>query len=208
MEEQENVHKEQKMETKPAPEKRKTNKAMLIVIGITGVSIIAAGAFFLTRSQSLVGLDSDTTTEQDSLQDDSSIQEGSTTNQEGMTNEEMMRTFGDSNSATNSGEEEVATDEAMMETQAREITVSGFSFGYEPSTLTVEAGEEIELTFVSEDTMHDFVIEGTDIATEVIQGGEQTIIEFTAPEEPGEYTFYCSVGNHRALGMEGTLIVE
>ena len=28
------------------------------------------------------------------------------------------------------------------------------------------------------------------------------------PLEPGEYVFYCTIGSHRQLGMEGRLIVE
>lgn len=96
----------------------------------------------------------------------------------------------------------------IAEGDVREITVEGFSYGYSPSELTMQAGEMVRLTFVSTDMMHDFVIEGTDIATEIIAGGSETTIEFAAPEEPGTYTFYCSVTNHRALGMEGTIIVE
>lgn len=37
--------------------------------------------------------------------------------------------------------------------------------------------------------------------------GDDRHVSFV-PMEKGEYTFYCTVGNHREAGMEGTLIVE
>ena len=33
-------------------------------------------------------------------------------------------------------------------------------------------------------------------------------VELTAPAQPGTYTFYCPVWNHRQKGMEGKLIVR
>ena len=50
---------------------------------------------------------------------------------------------------------------------------------------------------------HDFMIErdGADVAgTEVIRPGESTTLEVEFA--PGDYVFYCSVGAHRAAGME------
>ena len=50
---------------------------------------------------------------------------------------------------------------------------------------------------------HDFVVEqgGSDVAaTEVLQPGESATLEVALA--PGDYVFYCSVGAHRAAGME------
>ena len=55
---------------------------------------------------------------------------------------------------------------------------------------------------------HDFVVErdGNDVAgTESIAPGSSTTL--TVDLEPGEYVFYCSVANHRAMGMEVTVTV-
>jgi uncharacterized cupredoxin-like copper-binding protein len=50
---------------------------------------------------------------------------------------------------------------------------------------------------------HAVAIEGE--SSETVTGANT---EVTLDLEPGEYTFYCPVGNHRAGGMEGTLTVE
>lgn len=51
--------------------------------------------------------------------------------------------------------------------------------------------------------MTDWVI----VHTKMLGGGETDAITFTAPIEPGEYTFICSFPGHYAGGMVGKLIV-
>lgn len=89
-----------------------------------------------------------------------------------------------------------------------EIIVRGTEFAFSPSAITVEAGENVRLTFRNEgNAPHDFVIENVGIRTSIISGGQSDTIEFTAPAS-GTYTVFCSVGSHRQLGMEGDLKVE
>ena len=55
---------------------------------------------------------------------------------------------------------------------------------------------------------HDFVIDGANItakATPVLNSGQSATLEVTLPK--GTYTIWCSVGNHRAMGMEITITV-
>jgi plastocyanin len=98
-------------------------------------------------------------------------------------------------------------DSAMMESGV--VAIEAVEFEFKPSSLSVKAGEKVSLTVknISGKMPHDWVVEGTDIRTKVLNPGESQTIEFTV-DEPGTYTFYCSVGNHRAQGMEGTLVVE
>ena len=56
---------------------------------------------------------------------------------------------------------------------------------------------------------HDFVVEqgGNDVAgTEVLQPGQSATLEVELA--PGDYVFYCSVGAHRAAGMEEAVTVS
>lgn len=46
------------------------------------------------------------------------------------------------------------------------------------------------------------------IATEMLGAGESDTITFNAPEEPGEYVFFCSFPGHYAGGMWGVLRVS
>lgn len=45
------------------------------------------------------------------------------------------------------------------------------------------------------------------VHTEMLGGGESTVLKFTAPTEPGEYDFICSFPGHVAL-MKGKFIVK
>lgn len=45
-------------------------------------------------------------------------------------------------------------------------------------------------------------------STGMLGNGESDTITFTAPEEPGEYTFVCTFPGHFSGGMVGTLVVQ
>lgn len=55
--------------------------------------------------------------------------------------------------------------------------------------------------------MHDFVVDELKIKTAVINNGQEDFVEFTA-DKAGTFEFYCSVGNHRAMGMVGKITVQ
>jgi len=88
------------------------------------------------------------------------------------------------------------------------VVIEGSSYSFSPSVFSVKAGQKVKLTFKNVDGFHDLVFETLDIGTKQIQGGQSETLEFTAPETKGDYIFYCSVGNHRAMGMVGKMVVE
>ena len=57
-------------------------------------------------------------------------------------------------------------------------------------------------------TPHAVEIEGNGVeeTTETVTGKDAPPI--TVDLKPGEYTYYCPVGDHRAAGMEGKLVVR
>ena len=89
---------------------------------------------------------------------------------------------------------------------ARRIEVTASSFAFDPDEITVEAGEDIAIVLSSADTLHDFTVDELDAHVSVDDG--ETDEGGLRAEEPGTYTFYCSVPGHRDEGMEGTLVVE
>jgi len=91
------------------------------------------------------------------------------------------------------------------EENTQTVSMTSGNFFFEPTTINAEAGQEVQVTFSKNTGFHTFVIDEIDINSQIEEGETVT---FTAPTEPGSYAFYCDVGDHRAQGMEGTLIVE
>ncbi|GAA3159303.1 hypothetical protein GCM10010531_08340 [Blastococcus jejuensis] len=85
-------------------------------------------------------------------------------------------------------------------------TEADFSITLDEDSLV--AGE-YEIEVVNEgNATHDLVVErdGEDVAaSDTIGPGESTTLTVTLDE--GEYVFYCSIGNHRSMGMEVTVQV-
>lgn len=96
---------------------------------------------------------------------------------------------------------------ASGQASVKEFTVNGSSFKFEPATLTVNKGDKVKITFKNSGGTHDFVIDEFNVKTQVIPGGQEATAEFTA-DKSGTFQYYCSVGNHRAMGMVGTLTVN
>jgi plastocyanin len=107
-----------------------------------------------------------------------------------------------------------ATTEAAPATESGQgaslqlVADPGGELAYDKESLEASAGQ-VSIALTNEAQVpHNVVIErgGRDVgATETITGSRT---EKTFDLQAGEYTFYCSVGNHRDAGMEGKLTVR
>ena len=89
---------------------------------------------------------------------------------------------------------------------ARRIEVNATSFAFDPAEIEVTAGEDVAIVLSSEDIVHDFTVDGLDVHVAADRG--ETVEGGLRVDEPGEYTYYCTIAGHREAGMAGTLIVE
>ena len=83
-----------------------------------------------------------------------------------------------------------------------------FVDGEKNADIVVNVGDVVMIEFTSVGGMpHDFVIDELGVATAILQPGESEIVEFIV-DRAGTFEYYCSVGQHRANGMKGNLIVQ
>ncbi len=103
-------------------------------------------------------------------------------------------------SSSAGGAETTAPTEAPVGT----LSASLVDFAVELPATELEAGTYTIDVSNDGDASHDLVVadaEGNDVAaSEILSPGASGTVEVTL--EPGEYAFYCSVGNHRVMGME------
>jgi uncharacterized cupredoxin-like copper-binding protein len=113
-----------------------------------------------------------------------------------------------SSSGSGAGATQADTGSAPAESSGGGTKVSLTEFKITPKDGTAKAGKA---TFdVSNDGQvpHALEIEGKGVEeeTDVLQGGDKATLEVDL--KPGEYEWYCPVGNHRQQGMEGKLTVK
>ncbi len=104
--------------------------------------------------------------------------------------------------------EQEANEQAPQAGDERTVTfdVKGTNFAFDVTEMTVNQGDTVVVSFESVEGFHDWVLDEFDAATEQVRPGNPTSVTFVA-NEAGTYEYYCSVGNHRAQGMVGTLTV-
>lgn len=97
--------------------------------------------------------------------------------------------------------------QAQKSADAKEYVVTASNYKFSPIKITVKKGEKSRIVLKNTEGMHDFRVDELKISTAVIGNGQEDFVEFT-PDKTGTFEFYCSVGNHRAMGMVGTIVVE
>lgn len=97
---------------------------------------------------------------------------------------------------------------AAGSTTAASMTVqlTAKNFAFSQTTITVKKGQKVKIELAVTEGMHDWVVDAFNAKTKVVTANNTTSVEFVA-DKTGEYEYYCSVGNHRAQGMVGKLIV-
>jgi nitrosocyanin len=161
------------------------NNRLIVIVAIVLV-IIAGGAYFLTKNSSTT-LPAATPTPTQAMQ----MQ---------MTETPMASP---SESMTMTG-----TPAATGTTgSVKEVTVTGSNYKFAPATITVKKGDTVKITFKNSDGFHDFVIDEFNVHTKTIPAGQTDTVQFVA-NKAGTYEYYCSVANHRQMGMVGKLIVQ
>jgi plastocyanin len=103
---------------------------------------------------------------------------------------------------------EVAPLDDVVQGEVKEFTIDGSNFAFSVKEIRVNEGDTVRIKLTNGSTMpHDWRVDEFSAATNVVQPGQEDTIEFVA-DQAGTYEYYCSVGQHRQLGMVGNLIVE
>ena len=91
------------------------------------------------------------------------------------------------------------------------LTGENFKFKMNGKTnpeIRVKEGDKVRIEFSSVGGFHDLVVDEFDAATAQVRDTDgMTSVEFTA-DKKGTYEYYCSVGQHRQMGMKGMFVVE
>jgi len=91
--------------------------------------------------------------------------------------------------------------------KVKAFEVDGSNFKFSPNILTVNEGDTVKITFKNTQGFHDFVIDEFNAKSKTIQANQTDELTFVASKK-GTFQYYCSVGNHRTMGMVGKLTVN
>ncbi|MDX1608441.1 MAG: plastocyanin/azurin family copper-binding protein [Candidatus Spechtbacterales bacterium] len=182
-------------------------KNNLLIAGLVLVVVVATGAYFLNNTQQ----------QELNMQEngENMVEDEGAMMEEG---DEMMEE-GDSMMVPAEGhegvDEMVVEGDSMMEDEGsmmeegevKTFNVTGSNFEFSTEEIRVNEGDTVRIVFNVAEGFHDWRVDEFSASTEVLSSGGQETIEFVA-DSAGTYEYYCSVGNHREMGMVGTLIVQ
>jgi outer membrane protein assembly factor BamB len=90
--------------------------------------------------------------------------------------------------------------------EATGVSVTTIDIAFEEKELSIPADTDVTVTVTNAGMLqHDWIVEGTDFASPLLNGGDSAEVVVNLPA--GIYTYYCSVAGHREAGMQGTLVV-
>jgi plastocyanin len=174
---------------------KNSGNTMMIVVGIIVIIVIAgAGFYFYTNSKN---------NSADSMSNEST--QMIDTDSDNDTPEQMVQEHGE-NSVMNE-QSTMDNTEPSENSNIKTFTITGKNYEYSVKNITVNKGDTVKINFSSTQGMHDWNIDEFNAHTKKVTEGNSTSVEFVA-NKTGEFEYYCSVANHRALGMVGTLTVN
>lgn len=100
---------------------------------------------------------------------------------------------------------DMSAETGVVDQPPRVIEMKAGNFYFEPKIVEASRGEALTFSFASSSGAHTFVMDELDIKQDLSLAATFTVV---APTTPGRYPYYCDIGPHRTLGMEGVLIVE
>jgi plastocyanin len=93
------------------------------------------------------------------------------------------------------------------------LPITAREYSFNPGSVTVDTGGKGATVAMQLNnggsTPHDLRVEkdGQEVGgTPIVEGGK--IAKASVKLQPGDYTFFCSVGDHEQLGMKGSLTVK
>jgi len=91
-----------------------------------------------------------------------------------------------------------------------DVTLEMGNYSFSQKTLTAKAGTTMVIKVTNTEGFHDFVIDELNVKSTMLKTGESELLTIMIPADATgkSYEYYCSVGQHRANGMKGTLTIE
>ncbi len=166
---------------------------MKYVYGVIVVTLVALGYYLFT-------------TLQDVKKESQQVPEGYRSVEEGSLRESP-------NQGTNTTDEtptevkKSSKASVTLDPYAKVFAVKAVNYGFDVKEIKVKQGDTVTINFISSDGFHGWNIDAFAAATQKVQPGTPTSVTFVA-DKKGEFEYYCPVGEHRAHGMVGKLIVE
>ncbi|MFA6304411.1 MAG: cupredoxin domain-containing protein [Patescibacteria group bacterium] len=91
--------------------------------------------------------------------------------------------------------------------EVKTFTVIAKNFSFSLPEIRVNNGDIVKIILDNQEGFHDILIDEFNVKSAQLKANQQTEVTFTA-DKTGTFEYYCSVGQHRAMGMKGNLIVE
>lgn len=110
------------------------------------------------------------------------------------------------NQNNDSSESTVSSGTTTSNSDVVSVNMEAGNFYFKPNVIKAKLGQTVRVTVTGVGMQHDFIIDELGVKSSTIAPGKSDVVEFVA-SEVGQFQFYCSVGNHKQMGMVGTLNV-
>lgn len=191
------------MEQETKQENQTKEFPIMAVVGIIVLFLIIAAAFYFYSKSKNAAMVSDQMIESSSMPESTLAPDQN----ESMMGEETSPNDAMEDSMMGATPSDSMVEGAMDEVMSQTISVEGGNYYFKPNVIKVKKGDKVTINFTNAGGTHNFVIDEFDVNSGMVGSSQTKTFEFT-PTKTGTFEFYCSVGNHRQLGMKGSLIVE